>query len=183
MLTGKHAFVDAMVSMSRVGSCRTRALMPSGKPHYRGLAPHGCGVGNRTCLGASFRARRCARVVAADIDAPGCTSRLYERTGRRTAGLDDDRTARHTSYRVSQRHRKRIEEIFGWLKTVGRLRKSHTLHRYPANPALCLPCGKCLQPAADAETGATAAAHLIAPTVTPMCPPTGLNSQRTITLG
>src|SRR5690606_23304802 len=43
--------------------------------------------------------------------------------GRVTPGLDG-RTTRHASYRVSQRTRKRIEEIFGWLKSVGGLRKS-----------------------------------------------------------
>ena len=35
----------------------------------------------------------------------------------------DGRTTRHETYEVSQRIRKRIEEIFGWLKTVGLLRK------------------------------------------------------------
>jgi IS5 family transposase len=35
----------------------------------------------------------------------------------------DARTTRHDSYAVSLRKRKRIEEIFGWLKTVGCLRK------------------------------------------------------------
>ncbi|MDQ3014069.1 MAG: IS5 family transposase [Acidobacteriota bacterium] len=35
----------------------------------------------------------------------------------------DGRTTRHEGYQVSQRKRKRIEEIFGWLKTVGLLRK------------------------------------------------------------
>jgi transposase len=35
----------------------------------------------------------------------------------------DARTARHESYRVSQRKRKRIEECFGWLKTIALLRK------------------------------------------------------------
>jgi transposase len=35
----------------------------------------------------------------------------------------DARTTRHAGYAVSQRVRKRIEEIFGWLKTVGGLRK------------------------------------------------------------
>ncbi len=39
----------------------------------------------------------------------------------------DGRTTRHEGYRVSQRKRKRIEEVFGWLKTVGMLRK--TRHR------------------------------------------------------
>lgn len=39
----------------------------------------------------------------------------------------DDRTTRHPGYEISQRKRKRVEEIFGWLKTVGLMRK--TRHR------------------------------------------------------
>jgi transposase len=39
----------------------------------------------------------------------------------------DKRTVRHAGYKVSQVKRKRIEEVFGWLKTVGMLRK--TRHR------------------------------------------------------
>jgi hypothetical protein len=39
----------------------------------------------------------------------------------------DGRTTRHEGYQVSQRKRKRIEEVFGWAKTVGMLRK--TRHR------------------------------------------------------
>jgi len=35
----------------------------------------------------------------------------------------DGRTTRHPGYALSQRHRKRIEEIFGWMKTIGGLRK------------------------------------------------------------
>jgi transposase len=35
----------------------------------------------------------------------------------------DGRTTRHEGYQISQRKRKRIEEIFGWLKTVALLRK------------------------------------------------------------
>jgi transposase len=35
----------------------------------------------------------------------------------------DKRTIRHSGYQVSQRVRKRIEEIFGWIKTVGGGRK------------------------------------------------------------
>ena len=38
----------------------------------------------------------------------------------------DDRTTRHPGYQISQRKRKRIEEIFGWLKTIGLLRKLDT---------------------------------------------------------
>jgi DDE family transposase len=35
----------------------------------------------------------------------------------------DGRTTRHPGYQISQQKRKRIEEIFGWLKSVGLLRK------------------------------------------------------------
>ena len=43
--------------------------------------------------------------------------------GRKTPGLDG-RTTCTEGYKVSQRKRKRIEEIFGWLKTVGGMRKT-----------------------------------------------------------
>ena len=41
----------------------------------------------------------------------------------RVTGLDQ-RTTRQAGYRVSLRIRKRVEEIFGWMKTVGGLRRS-----------------------------------------------------------
>jgi IS5 family transposase len=36
----------------------------------------------------------------------------------------DARTTRHPGYAISQRIRKRVEEIFGWAKTVGNFRKT-----------------------------------------------------------
>jgi transposase len=48
--------------------------------------------------------------------------------GRSTPGLDA-RTTRHEGYALSQRKRKRIEEIFGWMKTVGGLRKTRFVGR------------------------------------------------------
>ena len=39
----------------------------------------------------------------------------------------DNRTTSHTGYELSQKKRKRIEEVFGWLKTVGLLKQ--TRHR------------------------------------------------------
>jgi transposase len=42
---------------------------------------------------------------------------------RRQTSIVDGRTTRHTGYHVSQRIRKRVEEIFGWVKTVGGGRK------------------------------------------------------------
>ncbi len=40
------------------------------------------------------------------------------------ASAIDGRTTRHEGYAISQRFRKRIEECFGWAKTVGGMRKS-----------------------------------------------------------
>jgi len=49
------------------------------------------------------------------------------KTGKRRKTVIDARTTRHPSYAVSQIVRKRIEEPFGWIKTVALLRK--TRHR------------------------------------------------------
>jgi transposase len=43
-------------------------------------------------------------------------------TNRRSAV--DDRTTRHEGYGVSQRKRKRVEEVFGWIKTIALQRKT-----------------------------------------------------------
>jgi hypothetical protein len=37
----------------------------------------------------------------------------------------DGRTTRHAGYEVSQRKRKRVEEIFGWLKAFSIMRRPH----------------------------------------------------------
>ncbi len=42
----------------------------------------------------------------------------------------DGRTTRRAGYQASQRARKRIEEVFGWMKTVGGQRKT----RYRGTP-------------------------------------------------
>ena len=43
---------------------------------------------------------------------------------KREGSSIDARTVRHTGYIVSQRVRKRVEEVFGWMKTVGVRRKT-----------------------------------------------------------
>src|SRR2546428_58250 len=54
------------------------------------------------------------------------TPHVAQNTSNRSSAIDQ-RTTRHAGYGVSQWKRKRVEEIFGWLKTVGLLRK--TRHR------------------------------------------------------
>jgi len=48
------------------------------------------------------------------------TPHIAQKTNSRTL---DGRTTRHAGYAISQRVRKRIEEVFGWMKTVGGMRK------------------------------------------------------------
>ena len=48
---------------------------------------------------------------------------VAQNQNRRGGSAIDGRTARHESYGISQRKRKRIEECFGWLKTIALLRK------------------------------------------------------------
>ena len=52
------------------------------------------------------------------------TPHVAQNTGRRGGSAIDGRTTRHAGYAVSMRKRKRVEEIFGWLKTIGVLRKT-----------------------------------------------------------
>src|SRR5256886_5079204 len=45
--------------------------------------------------------------------------------------------SRHAGYGVSQRRRKRIEEIFGWLKTVGLRSEEHTSELQSQSNLVC----------------------------------------------
>ncbi len=62
----------------------------------------------------------------ADLRAAKVTPHVAQSNKNRKSAIDA-RTTRHPGYEISQRKRKRVEEIFGWLKTVGLLRK--TRHR------------------------------------------------------
>ncbi len=54
----------------------------------------------------------------------GVTPHVAQHTTHRASAIDG-RTTRHPGYAVSQQKRKRVEEIFGWLKTVALFRKLH----------------------------------------------------------
>jgi transposase len=56
------------------------------------------------------------------------TPHLAQNDTRRSSAVDG-RTTRHPGYPMSQTFRKRIEECFGWAKTVGGLRKSRFIGR------------------------------------------------------
>lgn len=54
----------------------------------------------------------------------GITPHVAQTRDKRRRSAVDGRTTRHTGYSISQRIRKRVEEIFGWAKTVGCFRKT-----------------------------------------------------------
>lgn len=62
----------------------------------------------------------------AQLRAAGITPHVAQHTTNRRSAIDG-RTVRHPGYAISQRKRQRVEEIFGWLKTIAVLRK--TRHR------------------------------------------------------
>lgn len=66
------------------------------------------------------------RDFVADMRRLGVTPHVTQDTNGRRSAIDG-RTTRHAGYAVSLRIRKRIEEGFGWMKTVRGLRQ--TRHR------------------------------------------------------
>jgi len=65
--------------------------------------------------------------MVASLRAIGVTPHVAQNEHKKRSSAIDARTTRHQGYAVSQRKRKRVEEIFGWIKTVAGLRK--TKHR------------------------------------------------------
>ena len=80
--------------------------------------------GGRVTLGADKGYDTRDFVAAARL--LGVTPHVAQNTSNRASAIDG-RTTRHAGYVLSQHRRKRVEEIFGWLKTVGLMRK--TRHR------------------------------------------------------
>ena len=113
----------------------------------------------RATLGAD-KAYDAAKHVAR-LRAIGVTPHVAQHNSGRRSAIDG-RTTRHAGYRISQRLRKRIEEPFGWIKSVcrepanlshrppdqarerlaaGPHRRTHALALEPANGALSLSLG------------------------------------------
>jgi transposase len=66
------------------------------------------------------------RAFVEGVRAQDITPHVAQNTSGRSSRIDD-RTTRHPGYEISQQKRKLIEQPFGWMKTVGLLRK--TRHR------------------------------------------------------
>ena len=104
--------VDLVVTDATLAEPKAAAPMLDRRRHARqGMSTLGADKGYHTRAFVELLRRR---QVAPHI------ARMERRS---TPGLDA-RTTRHEGYAISQRKRKRIEEIFGWMKSIGGLRKS-----------------------------------------------------------
>ena len=138
---------DPDARLARKGPAHEAKLFYTGHvvmENRNGLAVGGCvisasGHAERAAalelLGALASARRLTlgadkgydtRDFVAAVRLLGVTPHVAQNTTHRASAIDG-RTTRHAGYAASQRRRKRVEEIFGWLKTVGLMRK--TRHR------------------------------------------------------
>ena len=62
------------------------------------------------------------RDFVAGVRAMAATPHVAQHTTKRRSAIDG-RTTRHPGYAVSQQKRKLVEQGFGWMKTIGGLRK------------------------------------------------------------
>jgi transposase len=78
----------------------------------------------RITVGAdkNYDTRDCVRLLRALGITPHVAQ--FPKTLHRGSAIDD-RTTRHAGYDISQRKRKLVEQAFGWMKTIGLLRKLH----------------------------------------------------------
>jgi len=119
LLDNRHGLcVDLAVTGARGTAEREAALAMLARQARKRIRPRTLG-GDKGYHTRDFVARLRARGVRPHIAAHAT---------RRTPGLDA-RTTRHASYTVSQRLRKLVEEVFGWAKTVGGLRKTRFIGR------------------------------------------------------
>jgi len=135
---------DPQALLYRKGARREAKLCYQGHvlmENRHGLAVDGCltpanGYGERAAalemVGPVARPRRITLAADKGYDSRDfvgalrllqVTPHVAQNTANRSSAIDG-RTTSHAGYEVSQQKRKLVEEIFGWLKTTGMLRKA-----------------------------------------------------------
>ena len=105
--------VDVSIAQATGTAERDEGLRLLGRAQDRGLRPRTVGA-DRGYDTEAF---------VAVVQGAGITPHVAQNTTNRRSRIDR-RTTRHPGYVVSQRCRKKVEEIFGWMKTVGGLRRT-----------------------------------------------------------
>jgi transposase len=106
--------VDLSVSTADGFAERREALKMIDRQHAKGVDPKTLGADKAYDVASFIGDLRNRRV----------TPHIAQQVTRHRGSKLDRRTTRHPGYEVSQRKRKLVEEIFGWMKTAGAWRKS-----------------------------------------------------------
>jgi len=116
LMENRHGLAVGAVVTLATGTAERETAVPLLRRMRRRVGRQG-----RLTLGADkgYDSRQCVEDLRAEDVTP------HIATGPTTSL--DGRTLRHPGYAISQSKRKRVEEIFGWLKTVGLMRQ--TRHR------------------------------------------------------
>ena len=110
MENGNGLLMDFVVSRATGRAEREAVPVMLDDARQRGYCPRTLGADK------GYDTRECVRAMR--------NRRVTPHVARRTHSAIDGRTTRHAGYRASQKVRKRVEEIFGWMKTVGGLRRT-----------------------------------------------------------
>lgn len=105
--------VDISIAAATGTAEREEAMGLVGRAHDRGIWVKTLGA-DKGYDAASF---------TGTLQSVGVTPHVAQNTKGRRSSIDG-RTTRHPGYAVSQRCRKKVEEIFGWMKVIGGLRKT-----------------------------------------------------------
>ncbi len=121
----KLAFSQHALMENRNGLLVALRIAPASGTAERALAVEmlddALGGARRITLGAD-KGYDTADFIA-QCRARNVTPHVAQNCNRRRSAVDH-RTVRHPGYAMSQRLRKRVEEIFGWMKTVGNFRRT-----------------------------------------------------------
>ncbi len=118
LMDNRHGLVvDARLTEAYSGAERDVAEQMAGAARKR--------LGRRLTLGGDKGYD--TRAFVAGLRAQGVTPHVAQHNSARFTSAIDGRTTRHAGYPLSQQKRKLVEQVFGWMKTVGGMRK--TRHR------------------------------------------------------
>jgi transposase len=106
LLDNRHGLVANVCATAATGTAEREAALELLKPARRAKTV----AGDKNYDVASF---------VADVRELEITPHVAQKTN----SAIDGRTTRHAGYAISQQKRKLVEQVFGWMKTVGGLRK------------------------------------------------------------